>query len=993
LQFTTASISSPAADRASDNCNATRAAFPANDNFYEETGIATTHWDEWQTSAIPNDLIRANVRSLSGEAVYDFLFISPTLPRTNTGRIARSYLDRYRPLLAGGWAVTGVNLLSPTLEPSEWGQFKPDCPRVVRDGGKQKTIKYEAPPKTPTDVIALHVPNALWRNTAEMWGIPITAEDTSFWAWVINHPEIPIMITEGAKKAGAVLGLDYPAIALPGIFNGYRKGTDASAVRRLLPSLERLAVPGREFVIAFDEDEKPTTCKAVATATRNLGGLLMNKGCSVSVLHWSVGGKGIDDVIATFGREGFEALWEERQPLLGELRDTLAPLSSANVVVHERYLEYDRIPDSANLIGIQSPKNTGKTERLAKMAARAIDRGQKVLVLGHRRQLMRSLAARFGVDYVEDIHSSETRGVFGYALCVDSLHPQGMSQFEAEQWQDALVIVDEAEQVLWHLVNANTDVRKHRPQVMECFGELIQTVLDSDKGKIILADADLSDHSLHCIQALAGENSPRTFTLVNAWKPPSPQRTAYLYDDPTPVRLLWDALQAAEEGKRLLIHTDGQKETSTYGTRTLESLFNLCCPDAKVLRIDSHTSADPSHAAYGIMENLDRELARYDVVIASPTLETGVSIDLKGHFDAVYLLSHGVQTFEGVAQTLERLRADVPRYCWLKKHPSTRLGNGSVFPRSVRGSLDKHTKAVLACLSGFLSGSDLFETHPTTPYLELWAARAAYYNLGFWHFREMVALKLVEAGYQVIPATSDPPPVDVSLADTLKVLREQNTQKRNQAIRTAPLLPRTAFEQLQSKRNKTEEEAATERKNTLSRRYATDTVTDELIALDDARLYPKLRMLYYFTVGRSLAEPHDRERLQERYCEDKTVFSPDFVSESYTPRVQWLDILEMRQFFEEGKTFNSDSLEEWATRVLTARSAIRQIFGVTISPALSPISVAQTLLRGIFGVSLRRIGRIGSRTQRQRLYEAVAMPALYEEVLANWFDRDQKNSL
>jgi len=38
-----------------------------------------------------------------------------------------------------------------------------------------------------------------------------------FWAWVNNHPDIPVFITEGLKKACALLTAGYVAIAIVGV--------------------------------------------------------------------------------------------------------------------------------------------------------------------------------------------------------------------------------------------------------------------------------------------------------------------------------------------------------------------------------------------------------------------------------------------------------------------------------------------------------------------------------------------------------------------------------------------------------------------------------------------------------------------------------------------------------------------------------------------------------------------------------------------------------
>ncbi|MFM7713157.1 MAG: DUF3854 domain-containing protein, partial [Microcystis sp.] len=89
----------------------------------------------------------------------------------------------------------------------------------------------------------------------------------SFWAWVIENPSIALLITEGAKKAGALLSAGYLPIALPGIFNGFRQEKDswgnAIGLPYLIPQLEAFCQSGREIVFAFDQDKKPKTIRNV----------------------------------------------------------------------------------------------------------------------------------------------------------------------------------------------------------------------------------------------------------------------------------------------------------------------------------------------------------------------------------------------------------------------------------------------------------------------------------------------------------------------------------------------------------------------------------------------------------------------------------------------------------------------------------------------------------------------------------------------------------
>ena len=103
-----------------------------------------------------------------------------------------------------------------------------------RTGSNGKLIKYESPPKTPNRVTYFRVPIHLWNQVAARYGIKryhsplalrLTArkQPVNFWEWVKNTPSIPVLLTEGEKKAGSLLSQGYAAISLPGIWGGESK--------------------------------------------------------------------------------------------------------------------------------------------------------------------------------------------------------------------------------------------------------------------------------------------------------------------------------------------------------------------------------------------------------------------------------------------------------------------------------------------------------------------------------------------------------------------------------------------------------------------------------------------------------------------------------------------------------------------------------------------------------------------------------------------------
>ncbi|REJ50941.1 MAG: DUF3854 domain-containing protein, partial [Microcystis aeruginosa DA14] len=391
-----------------------------------------------------------------------------------------------------GWWCGGVNILSG--EPSKWGCYKPDKPRLSQE--KLKPIKYEHPAKTPTEIFALRVPDHIWQAIGDRYGIapycPLPTKDpgtpplisnlsdtpgVTFWAWVLDNPSIPLLITEGAKKAGSLLSAGYAAIALPGIYSGFRQQKDSwgnvIGLPYLIPQLEAFCGGGREVVFCFDQDSKPSTIKNVRRAIEKTGKLLTYKGCKVSVARWSDYWKGIDDYIFSQGVEALDRVYQERISLDQYKIENFSAITP-DLKINERYIPQSlEIPESAKIIGIKAPKGTGKTEFIATKIKEAKARGQKVLVLTHRVQLGRELSRRFGINYRSELVKSGDGSLLGYCLCVDSLHGKANPKFNPNDWENATIIIDECEQVFLHLLNSPT-CQKHRVKIIDTFGELLR---------------------------------------------------------------------------------------------------------------------------------------------------------------------------------------------------------------------------------------------------------------------------------------------------------------------------------------------------------------------------------------------------------------------------------------------------------------------------------------------------------------------------------------
>ena len=114
----------------------------------------------------------------------------------------------------------------------------------------------------------------------------------------------------------------------------------------------------------------------------------------------------------------------------------------------QQYIE--EIPIQEGVVFVKSPKGTGKTTALASLIKKHQDQGDSILLIGHRRTLLRSLSNRLGlVCYLSSEGVANITPTDAYAISVDSMSKlmrPNLHKFD-------VVILDEAEQVLSHLTS------------------------------------------------------------------------------------------------------------------------------------------------------------------------------------------------------------------------------------------------------------------------------------------------------------------------------------------------------------------------------------------------------------------------------------------------------------------------------------------------------------------------------------------------------------
>jgi putative DNA primase/helicase len=218
---------------------------------------------EFRDSAIDPDIAALNFRSWIPDNENDldevFILLIDEPEYRNNGTLAGSAQnDLANTLRGGGWIFEGYKGIS----------VKPNSPRKNAEG---KIIKYESPRGAGNQQILIpHVSVRAGHKIATKIGqdaakkyfqrtalLTPESEDTEFWEWFLST-DYSLIITEGVKKAAAVLSAGYAAIALSGVwgwgnnvkdmFGEIEKDDRGDKIKTLHPDLN-LFLNGREIVI------------------------------------------------------------------------------------------------------------------------------------------------------------------------------------------------------------------------------------------------------------------------------------------------------------------------------------------------------------------------------------------------------------------------------------------------------------------------------------------------------------------------------------------------------------------------------------------------------------------------------------------------------------------------------------------------------------------------------------------------------------------------
>ncbi len=810
---------------------------------------------------------------------------------------------------------------------------------LIQDKQKGKLRKYETPIGNGAKPFLPSVPLEIQQVIAKQYSIEVPSPGEGFWNWVALHPKIPIVLTEGGKKALSLLSLGCVAISLYGVDGGAR-AKDASGNRckpYLIPDLLPFLTAGRPVILAFDQDGKIETRIRVKRAIIRLTRLIEQQGCSVRVATWDGShGKGVDDLIVTQGAQAWATAhaaatsldeWLSLEKLLTRLTYTPAQ------VLHTKDLSLTRLKHlpSEGIVAIASAKGTGKTKAIGAL----VQAKPKALVATHRICLGRNLCERIGVHWRGDLDKANGEFIHGagYTLrvgfCVDSL-----LAIDPDRFRGCVLVIDEAVQVLRHLLTSATCRKEGKlPALLARLREIIQVAR-----LVVVADADLNNATLRYLQELRGDGQP-VHLVRNDFQPEGYPCEFIL--SPNASAAIARLFQAIGSGERVFVPTDSKNQSK----RLAHQCYRMGLTEAEVLVLNSETSGGEQEQTF--ITNPDRFLIDHPnlrVVIASPSLATGVSIESE-FFDRVVGLFWGASISDAdMAQGLMRVRPLVPRVVWCAE----RGGNFSKVSRAtlsgeVIRALKTQTDLATALIRSNLR-EDMREAITAIdwhndPHLKLFAQITAETNAAMWQLRSALLARLRLEGHQIqlINLESDP-----MVQAAMQAAKTEILQREAAAIAASLLLSAAERLALEAKESMTATERLSLLKTTLADFYRVETVTPELVLADKSGLRRSRLLALEHQLQPETAQRRDIQALERQMGWHKGICPWDISMANLKREVRLR--LGLERYLDPTYTWTKYDNAEVAHRARACAQQVKLILGLGNLDAISDTQIVHQLL-------------------------------------------------
>ncbi len=561
------------------------------------------------------------------------------------------------------------------------------------------------------------------------------------------------------------------------------------------------------------------------------------------------------------------------------------------------------IPLKPGIFCIKSPKGSGKTEALVDFVRRCRQADLHALLIGHRRSLLSSMAARLNLwcyivpwDHREPLaKDKQTRNALKYvglkekpskainairadkvarrlldfpALDADtddvpagkaprfgspryfySISLDSLTKLDPKRHRYPVVIIDEAEQVFAHMIGST--LRERRREVYLLLAHYVRVA-----ETVVLLDADLGMVTMDALFSMGLKGDADVSFVLNESK--QAKGTTYMYS--TRGQLVGRLRQAVADGEKCYVATNSKNKAIEL-QKALADEF----PERRIFAIHSDNSSDLwTHeflrdAAYEFEHSID-------VLIASPSIGTGVDITFKDNHGNprevvrhVFGLFHGnITTHQDMDQQLARVRHPGQVHVWVEpteQRFETDIG-------VIRNELAR-TVGQTRSICGYTDDGDAI-LHRSDGLTDIWARVKASTRGSNNRLAALFVALRTASGWQVEAVPGDKVQGHAGNA-ALKEGRTARLEDRAQKILAAPILTGLEAENL-TERDKaglplTADQRASLERHRMERFYA-ESASPELIEFDkDGRTRQCIRNLEILLSDKRESRALDRKQL------------------------------------------------------------------------------------------------------------------------------------
>lgn len=707
--------------------------------------------------------------------------------------------------------------------------------------------------------------------------------------------------------------------------------------------LKALVTASDDVIEGFDHVVTLKSLKEISAETiAGFDDVVINVGSSLiaSEIKWKISGsQGIEKGLKARGGtlqilyRGLNLSWSDYASLCENTVFTAK--KRFNLTEQNRYLPLDKIleyfdPNSHKLIACKSPQGAGKTELAKELIKKAQlsyakKTGKLLPVISPtlRDMLAVGNSKRLCIPYVDDVVKYGLEWwLLGISLVADSFHldeKRKKAIFDINKIDgNCILLLDEVTQLFAHILLSST-LKTQRAKVQENFVELLQRVYQSEFGFVIALDADLNDKTIETLSTLMSPETKSDLGLKylafeGVVKREKPKRHIHLVKKPEELlAIILDKIKTLEPGQKILIPTASQKIKSTYSAANIAEFIKDYYPDKKVVVLDSRTTKEVGNKGFGGVSKVKETIADNDIIIYTPVLSTGVSIDDAASIESIkYVFSFGSQAVDPQTQrqSLERLRSHCDVFAYAPERASANLFGGSRNTYFIKEFLVNANK-LCETEAGILEASKKADLKHQifgsgSPLNEHLYHVAALQNLSKSIYRSMFIWKLEDDGYEVHHAVLDPA-IAKEIKAEIKAIRDMNISDDITNINNSDNYSYEEYKLKKDQKTLTKEEYFAIEKFETASRYGfephecTKTLIEEDLkyGASGVRLWVWLKAL---ALGAAhLPKQHDHRKRNQRLERDGAIYLPDAIAESVSARASVLHDIDILGFIDRVK--------------------------------------------------------------------------------------------